>query len=65
MDRELINATITHVSYVDKAANQKQFFFTKPAGQSEPTFQMEVKVFINKEEAAQQLVYGLVYEPNV
>jgi len=26
MPRELINAKITHVSYVDKAANQKQFF---------------------------------------
>ncbi|MEH7795641.1 phage portal protein, partial [Bacillus safensis] len=29
MPRELINAKITHVSYVDKAANQKQFFFVK------------------------------------
>ncbi|OLN21859.1 terminase [Domibacillus antri] len=65
MPRELLNATITHVSYVDKAANQKQFFFTKSANQSVPTFQKEVKVFINKEEAAQQLVYGLVYEPDV
>lgn len=27
MSRELINAKIIHVSYVDKAANQKQFFF--------------------------------------
>lgn len=24
MPRELVNAKITHVSYVDKAANQKQ-----------------------------------------
>lgn len=65
MPRELVNATITHVSYVDKAANQKQFFFTKSVEQLEPTFQKEIKVFINKEEAAQQLVYGLVYEPGV
>ncbi|OES45817.1 XkdF-like putative serine protease domain-containing protein [Domibacillus iocasae] len=65
MTRQLVNAQITHVSYVDKAANQKQFFFTKSAHRSEPTFQKEVKVFINKEEAAQQLVYGLVYEPNM
>lgn len=65
MTRQLVNANITHVSYVDKGANQKQFFFTKSADQSEPTFQKEVKVFINKEEAAQQLVYGLVYEPDV
>ncbi|MEK4030703.1 XkdF-like putative serine protease domain-containing protein [Pseudobacillus sp. FSL P4-0506] len=63
MGRELINANITHVSYVDKGANQKQFFFTKSAKQ--PDFQKEVKLFINKEEEEQQLVYGLVYEPDV
>lgn len=56
MARELINAKITPVSYVYKAANQKQLFFTKSADQTEPMFQKEVKVFINKEEAAQQLV---------
>lgn len=27
MPRELINAKITHVSYVDKAAHQKQLLF--------------------------------------
>lgn len=63
MPRELINANITHVSYVDKGANKKQFFLTKSAGQ--PTFEKEVKVFVNKEEAEQQLVYGIVYEPDV
>ncbi|WP_252503270.1 XkdF-like putative serine protease domain-containing protein [Sporosarcina sp. Marseille-Q4943] len=63
MARELINANITHVSYVDKGANKKQFFLTKSAEQ--PTFQKEVKVFVNKEEAEQQLVYGIVYEPDV
>ena len=63
MARELINAQITHVSYVDKGANQKRFFLTKSA--EEPTFQKEVKVFVNKEDAEQQLVYGVVYEPDV
>ncbi|UAT31960.1 terminase [Bacillus badius] len=63
MPRELINANITHVSYVDKGANQKQFFFTK--SDKQPDFQKEVKLFINKEEEEQQLVYGLVYEPDV
>lgn len=62
MARELINAQITHVSYVDKGANQKRFFLTKSA--DEPTFQKEVKVFINKEDDAQKLVYGVVYEPD-
>ena len=63
MARELVNAQVTHVSYVDKGANQKRFFLTKSA--DEPTFQKEVKVFINKEDEAQKLVYGVVYEPDV
>ncbi|MCM3452743.1 XkdF-like putative serine protease domain-containing protein [Heyndrickxia oleronia] len=63
MPRELLNANITHVSYVDKGANKKQFFLTK--SDEKPTFQKEVKVFINKEEEEQKLVYGVVYEPNV
>ncbi len=63
MPRELINANITHVSYVDKGANQKQFFFTK--SDKQPDFKKEVKLFINKEDEEQQLVYGVVYEPDV
>ncbi|WLP59903.1 XkdF-like putative serine protease domain-containing protein [Bacillus pumilus] len=62
MPRELINAKITHVSYVDKAANQKQFFFMK--SKKHPDFQKEIKV-IAKADDAQRLVYGIVYEPNV
>ncbi|MCY7570954.1 XkdF-like putative serine protease domain-containing protein [Bacillus pumilus] len=62
MPRELINAKITHVSYVDKAANQKQFFFMK--SEKQPDFQKEIKV-IAKSDDAQRLVYGIVYEPNV
>ncbi|MBT2727846.1 terminase [Bacillus sp. ISL-75] len=62
MARELKNANITHVSYVDKGANQKKFFLTKSA--STPTFQKEVKI-ITKADDEQQLVYGVVYEPDV
>lgn len=62
LPRELINAKITHVSYVDKAANQKQFFFMK--SEKQPDFQKEIKV-IAKADDAQRLVYGIVYEPNV
>jgi hypothetical protein len=60
--RELINANITHISYVDKGANQKKFFLTKSA--AAPTFQKEVKI-ITKADDEQQLVYGVVYEPEV
>ena len=61
MPRELVNAKITHVSYVDKAANQKQFFIVK--SEKQPDFQKEVKV-IAKEADEQKLVYGIVYEPD-
>ncbi|PLS05142.1 XkdF-like putative serine protease domain-containing protein [Bacillus halotolerans] len=61
MPRELVNAKITHVSYVDKAANQKQFFFMK--SEKQPDFQKEVRV-LAKESDEQKLVYGIVYEPD-
>ncbi|RJS56734.1 XkdF-like putative serine protease domain-containing protein [Bacillus subtilis] len=61
MPRELVNAKITHVSYVDKAANQKQFFFMK--SEKQPDFYKEVKV-LAKEADEQKLVYGIVYEPD-
>ncbi|USL05477.1 XkdF-like putative serine protease domain-containing protein (plasmid) [Bacillus anthracis] len=61
--RELKNAKITHVSYVDKAANKKQFFLTKSADKR-PTFQKQVDI-ITKSEDEQKLVYGVVYEPGV
>ncbi|MCY9262944.1 XkdF-like putative serine protease domain-containing protein [Bacillus haynesii] len=61
MPRELVNAKITHVSYVDKAANQKQFFFMK--SEKQPDFQKEIKV-LTKAEDEKKLVYGIVYEPD-
>lgn len=60
--RKLENVKVTHVSYVDKAANKKQFFLTKSA--SEPTFETTVKL-LTKSDDPQQLVYGVVYEPDV
>ncbi|MEC0731297.1 XkdF-like putative serine protease domain-containing protein [Bacillus spizizenii] len=61
MPRELVNAKITHVSYVDKAANQKQFFIVK--SEKQPDFQKEVRI-LAKEADEQKLVYGIVYEPD-
>lgn len=63
MPRELKNAKISHVSYVDKAANKKRFLMTK-AEDSKPVFEKEVKI-LTKSDDAQHLVYGIVYEPNV
>ncbi|CAI8940749.1 XkdF-like putative serine protease domain-containing protein [Bacillus sp. IT-13CA1] len=62
MQRELVNAKITHVSYVDKAANQKQFFFMK--SEKQPDFQKEIKV-LTKADDEKKLVYGIVYEPDM
>lgn len=59
--RRLKNATITHVSYVDKGANKKKFFLTK--SEEPPTFEKDVKVLINKNDE-KRLVYGVVYEPD-
>ncbi|WP_063564832.1 XkdF-like putative serine protease domain-containing protein [Paenibacillus sp. O199] len=60
MPRELTNVDITHISYVDKGANQKRFFLTKSA--KKPDFQKQVRL-IAKAEDANKLVYGVVYEP--
>ncbi|AUZ26046.1 phage portal protein [Bacillus subtilis] len=63
MARELRNAKISFVSYVDKAANQTEFFFTKSAGL--PAFEKKVRLFTKSEQDEQKLVYGIVYEPDV
>ncbi|WP_258729060.1 XkdF-like putative serine protease domain-containing protein [Bacillus atrophaeus] len=63
MPRELKNAKISFVSYVDKAANQTEFFFTKSAGP--PAFEKEVLLFTKSGSEEQKLVYGIVYEPDV
>lgn len=60
--RKLENVTVTHVSYVDKAANKKSFFLTKAVG--EPTFETSVRL-VTKADDPQKLVYGVVYEPDV
>lgn len=62
MSRELKNVQVTHVSFVDKAANKKKFFLTKAA--DTPNFEKEVRT-IAKADDPQQLVYGVVYEPDV
>ncbi|MBZ5213232.1 phage portal protein [Bacillus paralicheniformis] len=62
MPRELKNAKINFVSYVDKAANKKKFFMTKSS--EPPTFEKEVKL-IAKAEDEKKLVYGVVYEPDI
>ncbi|MFP7232019.1 XkdF-like putative serine protease domain-containing protein [Bacillus subtilis] len=63
MARELRNAKISFVSYVDKAANQTEFFFTKSDGP--PSFEKKVRLFTKSEQDEQKLVYGIVYEPDV
>lgn len=63
MARQLKNANITHVSYVNSAANKKQFLLTKSL-EKQPDFEKRVEVIIDKSDE-KQLVYGVVYEPDV
>ena len=62
--RKLENVLVTHVSYVDKAANKKSFFLTKSAEMLKPNFETKVKL-VTKADDPQKLVYGVVYEPDV
>ncbi len=48
--------------HVDKGANQKRFFFTKST--KKPDFEKQVRL-ITKADDPKQLVYGVVYEPDV
>lgn len=64
MPRELRNAVITHVSYVDKGANKKKFFLLKSEEEKEPDFELEVQI-TKADDEEKRLVYGVVYEPNV
>lgn len=62
--RQLSDVTITHVSYVRRGANKKQFFLAKSACRHSDT---EFKVrFLSKNDDADEkrLLYGIVYEPD-
>ncbi|MDF0480262.1 XkdF-like putative serine protease domain-containing protein [Vagococcus sp. PNs007] len=62
MSRKLSNVTVTHISFVDKAANKRKFFLTKEIEDS--NFDTEVKTIV-KSDDPEKLVYGVVYEPNI
>lgn len=61
MSTEIVNAKISFVSLVDKAANKKSFAIIKSAEQ--PTFQRQVPIL--KTDEAKRIVTGIVYEPDV
>ena len=57
----LKDARITHISLVDKGANGKPFAIIKEEGKE--ALQKDIR--IAKADKAKQIVYGLVYEPDV
>lgn len=61
MATEIVNAKISFVSLVDKAANKKSFAIIKSA--DKPTFQRQVPIL--KTDEAKKIVTGIVYEPDV
>lgn len=62
--QELRDVTITHVSYVKRGANKKQFLFAKSAdSNNNPDVEFDVRV-VKNDDSAKKLLYGIVYEPN-
>lgn len=61
MPCELKNVKISLISLVDKGANQREFAIIKQAGESA----VVKSVTIRKTDKARQIVFGVVYEPNV
>lgn len=57
----ITNLIPSHVSIVDKAANKRSFLLTK--SDQQPNVEADVKLL--KRDEAQQIVYGVVYEPDV
>jgi hypothetical protein len=60
--RILSNADITYVSFVDKGANKRPFYLVK--SDTELAINKQI-VMLTKADEAQQLAYGVVYEPDV
>lgn len=62
--RLLKDVTITHVSYVKRGANKKQFFLAKSmCNRAEIEFPVKF-IAKNDEDASKKLLYGIVYEPD-
>jgi hypothetical protein len=61
MPFELKDAKITHISLVDKGANGRPFAIIKEEGK-EP---VQKSIVIAKADKAKQIVFGVVYEPDV
>ncbi|WP_214783256.1 XkdF-like putative serine protease domain-containing protein [Exiguobacterium sp. s183] len=57
----ITNLIPSHVSIVDKAANKRSFLLVK--SDQQPNVEADVKLL--KRDEAQQIVYGVVYEPDV
>jgi len=63
--RKLKNLVVTHVSYVDRGANQKKFYLTKEFEdkKDKPNFQARVRLICSENEEERK-IYGIVYEPD-
>jgi hypothetical protein len=62
--RMLKDVTITHVSYVRRGANKKQFFLAKSVC-DKAEIEFPVKFIAKQDESSEKkLLYGIVYEPD-
>ena len=64
MPRKLKDVTVQFVSLVSKGANRKKFYITKEADQKEPNVEFVPRNLFKKDDP-EQLVYGVVYEPDI
>lgn len=62
--RLLKDVTITHVSYVKRGANNKQFFLAK-SDCERADIQFDVEFLSKSDNDEKKLLYGIVYEPDV
>lgn len=62
--RLLKDVTITHVSYVKRGANKKQFFLAKNDC-SRADIQFDMQFFSKSDDDERKLLYGVVYEPDI
>lgn len=62
--RLIKDVTVTHVSYVKRGANKKQFFLAKNDCERADV-EFDVKFFGKFDDDEKKLLYGVVYEPNV
>ena len=65
MAKMLKNLEVSFVSFVNKGANKRPFYFAKSKEKQDERDDLTVEIKLIKTENPQKLLYGVVYEPDV